>query len=374
MESELVDTEILLCFGVDPLHSFVEPLGSGNINDTYLVSSREQKLVLQQINHQVFPDPVVVVENFNVVINHLKSQGEIARDLEYATPVMTIDNSLYHLDHKGGYWRGQSYLPGLEDIEVGGVSRQSWANSIGTILANFHHRLSDLSLQLLGDPLPGFHFLPGYLKQFDTVYAQHTGPLDEKMEWVVATINSFRDRGLVFEDAVSRGVLNRQPVHGDPKVDNFIYIENNLETRPQSFLAKGLLDLDTVGAGLIQYDLGDCLRSCCNSSGESTDIHNGSMTHPQFDLDLCQSILQGYFADSQKNLSREQASYIYDGIFSVTFELGLRFFTDHLNGNKYFKVEKNGDNLTKACNQLFLAIDVHNKQQDIKHLVFSCIE
>ncbi len=168
----------------------------------------------------------------------------------------------------------------------------------------------------------------------------------EVSDFCLATIDRYRPQAATLVSARDAGILTVQPIHGDPKVDNFIFDDQGE--------VLGLLDLDTVAMGLLHYDLGDCLRSCCNRGGEA-----GSNDMPiTFDLSFCQALLDGYFCGPEKLLSKEQRGFIFDGVLLICFELGVRFFTDHLRGNPYFKVQQDGDNLLRAVNQFRLADNI----------------
>ena len=120
--------------------------------------------------------------------------------------------------------------------------------------------------------------------------------------------------------------------------------------------------MDTVGPGLIHSDLGDCLRSACNRSGESVKRAQDI----RFDMEICSAILKGYFQKGDTLLSALQRCYIFDVLLLITFELGLRFFTDHLLGNIYFKTEVPGDNLQRAVNQFRLLGEIEKYEQEIR--------
>lgn len=350
--------EIVNRIGIDFDQVAVTPLGSGNINDTYLIKSKVQTFVLQRINSSVFPKPEIVIENFFKITRHLqhavKGTGE---ELLFALPVTARDGQPYLLDRSGGYWRAQSYIPGF--ICPRPMNKRQ-ARSVGNVLARFHLLLSELDPDALKDPLPGFHDIFRYLKNFDRAWKKYTGPTDNTITRGLECIDHFMEVAESFEGAKNKGILPVQPVHGDPKADNFIFTENGR--------ALGLLDLDTVSSGLLHHDLGDCLRSCCNLAGEAAEGRP-----PKFNLELCQWILEGYFGVSEKLMDREQAGYIFDGIIVITFELGLRFFIDHLQGNRYFKVQEDGDNLRKADIQFSLAEDIAAQKDQIRGLISSIL-
>ncbi len=357
MVDELFPHEVLAAFCDNPATCTITALGFGNINDTYLVRSTSRFFVLQRINSDVFPEPLRVIENFQKITNHLKSKGDEAdQKLQVAVPVLTLDKRLYFRDSAGDFWRGQSYLP-HKSCRVLVSSAQ--AQRVGAALASFHRLAGDLDVHGFLDPLPGFHNLPRYLLDYDRQLQSVAMDAGEEVRYCLATIERHRQKGSNLEEAKLSGILNLQPIHGDPKVDNFLF-GNQGEVL-------GLLDLDTVAMGLVHHDLGDCLRSCCNRVGET----GGSAQAVRFDLGFCRALLDGYFSGPEKLLTKEQRSYIFDGVLLICFELGLRFFTDHLRGNPYFKVQRDGDNLLRAVNQFRLADDIARREEEIRAIAMT---
>jgi hypothetical protein len=156
--------------------------------------------------------------------------------------------------------------------------------------------------------------------------------------------------------------VHLQLIHGDPKLENFIGDADGS--------ACGLLDLDTVRLGLVHHDLGDCLRSACNSVGEEGD------SEPVFDEAACREILSGYFSIADMAWSISQRELIYDGVLLICFELGMRFFTDYLSGNTYFKVSDHQQNLRRAVRQLQLVTLLLRDEKRLRELMLeaSCQE
>jgi hypothetical protein len=129
--------------------------------------------------------------------------------------------------------------------------------------------------------------------------------------------------------------------------------------------AISIVDLDTVKPGLIHYDIGDCLRSGCNTLGEETK----QWEKVHFDPDLCKAILQGYLSTAREFLTGNDFFYIYDSIRLIAFELGLRFFTDYLEGNVYFKVRHTEHNLARALVQFTLTESIESQEKAIRNII-----
>jgi Ser/Thr protein kinase RdoA (MazF antagonist) len=164
----------------------------------------------------------------------------------------------------------------------------------------------------------------------------------------------------VLEDARGRGELRLRPIHGDPKINNIMIDEHTGH-------AVSIVDLDTVKPGLIHYDIGDCLRSCCNPLGEETT----EIDEVYFDLDLCRAILEGYLGEAQRFMTDADTAYVYDAIRLIAFELGLRFFTDYLEGDVYFKARYREHNLMRALVQFRVAESIEAQADEIRAIVAS---
>ncbi len=357
MAADNVPVEVLAEFCDEPAACMVTPLGFGNINDTYLVQSPSHRFVLQKINSKVFPEPLRVIENFSTITNHLAGKKVTGRQaLQVAVPVLTRKKRLFVSDSQGAFWRGQSYLPHKECRVLASPGQ---TRRLGVALATFHRLIGDLDGRKLVDPLPGFHDLPRYLESYDRVIRQRKSVENEKADFCLATIDRYRPLAATLVSARDGGILTVQPIHGDPKIDNFILGDQGD--------VLGLLDLDTVAMGLLHYDLGDCLRSCCNRGGEAGD----NAMPITFDLSFCHALLDGYFSGPDKLLTKEQRGFIFDGVLLICFELGVRFFTDHLLGNPYFKVQQDGDNLLRAVNQFRLADNIVVREKEIRAMALS---
>ncbi len=158
-----------------------------------------------------------------------------------------------------------------------------------------------------------------------------------------------------LEKARAQGRLRLRPIHGDPKVNNVM-----LDTATGQ--AVGMVDLDTVKPGLVHYDIGDCLRSGCNPLGEETEDWEAV----RFEPELCRAILAGYLSLARDFLTETDYAYLYDAIRLLAFELGLRFFTDYLAGNVYFKARHPEHNLVRALVQFKLTESIESQAAAIR--------
>lgn len=339
----------------------IRPLGNGNINDTYLVEAEHpaaERFVLQRINQDVFPFPHQVMDNLCAFMDHVHSQLSTLppeRRWEVPTGLKTTQYQHYWQDSQGHVWRGLSFVENTTTFDT--IQSQQHATEVGYGLGYFHRLVSDLPITNLVDTLPGFHITPSYLQKYDAVVAQtKTFSLEEHR--CCKLIATHRHQLSVLENAKDEGRLPLRVIHGDPKINNILMDSSTAQ-------AVSLIDLDTVKPGLVHYDIGDCLRSSCNPLGEETS----QWQNVTFDVQMCTAVLQGYLACAKDFLTPVEYDYIYEAIWLITFELGLRFFSDHLAGNVYFKTQRPNHNLQRALVQFQLAESIREQQQSMQTVI-----
>jgi Ser/Thr protein kinase RdoA (MazF antagonist) len=342
----------------------VHEFGNGNINDTYLVttdSNEESRFVLQRINTQVFKQPRLIMQNMRVFTEHMRKRSrEEGHHWEMPRVLHTVDGQDFYIDSEGNFWRAISYVAGARSFDT--IRDLEHAREVGHALGTFQHLISDLPIETLADTLEGFHITPRYIQHFDQIFSQNGFRANAEVRYGLDFVSARRDWAHVLENAREQGKLQLRPVHGDPKVNNVMIEED-------SGCAISLVDLDTVKPGLIHYDIGDCMRSGCNPLGEETE----NWEAVQFEPEIGQAILTGYLTQARHFLSDADYEYIYDSIRLLTFELGVRFFTDHLAGNVYFKVKHPEHNLQRALVQFKLTESIEAHETDIRNIIHSMV-
>lgn len=344
-------------FAVDGPIGPVEPLGNGLINQSFRVRACGGEWVLQRINGEVFPYPERIMANLGLLAG-LRDEA-LRLGLRVPALVASRTGAPYVRDASGAYWRLMELIP--DTISLKRLETVQQAFEVGSVLGRFHRLAAQLPPDGLQVSLPGFHHAPTYHVRYlaARVYATNAGDAERgALEACFAQIDARRWLVQALEDARAEGRIRDRVIHGDPKLDNILF-----DAAGRRALA--LIDLDTVQPGLIQQDLGDCLRSCCNRMGESAE----GRTPPQFDLDLCAAILQGYAQQTRELLTTADIDVLYDSIRLLPFELALRFLTDHLEEDRYFRVAYRGENLERARIQLDLLGDIESKESAIRRLV-----
>jgi len=340
----------------------VHEFGNGNINDTYLVTidtalPEEKQFVLQRINTQVFKQPKLIMQNMRAFTEHMRRRArDEGHQWEMPRVIPACDGQDFYMDPEGNFWRAISYVHGARSFET--IKDATLAREVGYALGTFQYLISDLSIHKLADTLEGFHIMPRYFQHFDRTFSQNGSKSNAEVKYCLNFIEQRREFAHVLENARKQGKLRLRPVHGDPKVNNVMINESTGR-------AISLVDLDTVKPGLIHYDIGDCMRSGCNPLGEETEQWEAV----QFDPEIGAAILEGYLTQARNFLTAADYDYLFDSIRLLAFELGVRFFTDYLDGDVYFKVKHPQHNLQRALVQFKLTESIEAYEADIRHII-----
>ena len=329
----------------------IDNFGNGLINDTFLITCNNNQslhFILQRINHQVFPRPEWIMGNIQKLTAHFLQGSQCRQQLTLPEILPTNKGQLYFVDKKQQYWRALSFIENSTSFEK--ITQSAEAEQVGSALAEFHCRTASLSTSELFDTLPGFHITPQYLENY--YHSSSAIKNNPDCRFCQQFIEQFKNRVDVLESAKQKGLLIDRVIHGDPKLNNFLFSKTS-----QKIIS--FIDLDTVKPGLVHYDIGDCLRSCCQTENP---IH--------FDLDICELILKHYLEQARYFFTRNDFDFLYPAIELLPFELGLRFFTDYLQGNHYFKAIHSEQNLQRACQQFQLVQSIQQQQKQIENLIY----
>ena len=342
----------------------IQVFGNGNINDTFLVtldSKSEKHFILQRVNTQVFRQPERVMQNMRTFTEHIRKR--LLRDLpsaerrwEVPHVLLTQTGQDYWVGPRGSFWRAISFIDAAQSFDT--IQDSKHASEVGYALGLFHKLVSDLPPDTLADTLEGFHITPRYLQHYDEIRAKNDVSKSPEVDYCLRIVSERRAWAHVLEDAKAEAKLPLRPIHGDPKVNN-VMIDSATKQ------AISIVDLDTVKPGLVHYDIGDCLRSSCNPQGEE----NSQWEKVRFEPDLCQAVLQGYLSQARDFLTENDYEYLYDAIRLIAFELGLRFFTDYLEGNVYFKARYQEHNLVRALVQFKLTESIESQGTAIRTII-----
>ncbi|MFA6162637.1 MAG: phosphotransferase [Methylobacter sp.] len=328
----------------------ITALGNGLINDTFLIATETSPFVLQRINRGVFPAPEQIMANLITINQHIAQKISATVKLQIPEIIKTLDDSTFYQDENGDCWRALSFIGDTESLEA--IGNISDAEQAGFALGHFHRLVSDLDPLLLYDTLPGFHITPEYLKHYHQVLKQSVKPEpSDESRYCAEFIAKFQYIADDLESAKQQGLLSLRVIHGDPKLNNFLFDKHSKKI-------VSIVDLDTVKPGLVHYDIGDCLRSCCQT-----------FEPVGFNLDICAALLKSYLTEAGAFFTEQDYHYLYPAIQLIPFELGLRFYTDYLEGNRYFKVTEPEQNLRRAADQFRLCESIMAQELAIENLI-----
>lgn len=342
----------------------IREYGNGNINKTFLVTldaKTENHFILQRINAQVFSRPELIMSNMRIFTEHARKRLQSitsvkGRRWEVPRVLLAQDTRDHWRDSDKSFWRAISFIESSQSFDT--LKNIEHAKEAGYALGMFHNLISDLSPDKLADTLEGFHITPHYLRHYNDVLSGNSARKSPEINYCMKFIRERSTWAHVLEDAKAQGKLNLRLIHGDPKV-------NNIMMDTATGQAISIVDLDTVKPGLVHYDIGDCLRSGCNPAGEETE----QTESVKFETDFCKAILQGYLSKASEFLNNNDYDYLYDSIRLIAFELGLRFFTDFLEGNIYFKTTHAEHNLVRALVQFRLTESIESQAAAIRSII-----
>lgn len=292
----------------------IEPLGDGHINDTWLVRGPQGRFVLQRLNGRVFPDPIAVMAKVAAVTAHLRAGGRV----RVPALIDTVDGAPFHV-REGEVWRLWEFIAGSRSL--GRLTDARQAEAAGHAFGALQQALSDYAAPV-PDPIPGFMQLGHYLALMDAAATAHGAA--GAAAAALSEIDARRGLAGLFS---ARDWL----VHGDCKVDNLLFRQHGDEV-------VAVIDLDTVMYGHWAWDLGDLARSA-------------AATADGFSVERFAAVVRGFRRGAGAALDAEA---LVLAPRYVTVMLAARFLTDHLNGDRYFKVAVHGDNLRRAQEQLAL--------------------
>lgn len=327
----------------------LSPLGNGNINDTYLVETLAEPLVLQRINTTVFTDPEGVMANMVAVTRHLR-QKVAARggdpDREGLSLVPTSDGQPWWSDGEN-YWRMTRLITGARTYDL---ATPDLLREAGRAFGAFGADLADLDARDLVETIPGFHDTPTRLAAFREA-------VDEDRAGRAASTADLIGFALEREELASRltamvgGEL--RVTHNDTKLNNVMIGEDGRAVCD--------LDLDTVMPGLIAHDFGDGARFGASSAAE--DEPDTSLIH--LDLAKYEAFTTGYLAGLGDTLTEAELESLPHGVLTITYELAMRFLGDYLNGDPYFKTAYPEHNLVRARAQFALLADMERQWESM---------
>lgn len=326
--------------------------GHGHINHTLKITTDTgAEYVLQRINRYVFRDPVRLMANVSAVTDYLRSRVADPRLALHFLP--TAEGVYYHIDEQGECWRMYDFVGGF-CLDAPETEEDFYQSALA--FGRFQHLLSDFPADTLYETIPEFHNTVDRFRQLkEAVAADEMGRL-AGVEREVAYALSLEEKGSTLQHMRERGELPLRVTHNDTKLNNVL-----LDRRTRKSLC--VLDLDTVMPGLSVHDFGDSIRFGAATAAEDEP----DLSKMALDLHLYEVYTRG-FLEAAATLTDKEVEMLPMGAFVMTLEVGIRFLTDYLSGDKYFKTAYPEHNLVRARTQLKLAADMQEKWEEMERI------
>ena len=340
----------------------VQPYGNGHINDTFLVKTTDVPYILQKMNESIFPDTEHLMDNVVKVTTYLRARVKLGGgdpDREAMQVILTKDRKHYWRDETGACWRMYRFIDGLA-LDAPRTPADFYESAVA--FGRFQSLLADYPADTLHEIIPNFHHTGKRFETFCKAVEEDVCGRAASVQQEIAFVMARKADTTLITDRLAAGKLPLRVTHNDTKLNNVMLDADT---------GKGLcvLDLDTVMSGSALYDFGDSIRFGANTAAEDeTDLSKVSL-----DLELFEWYVKGYLKGCNGSLTPLEIELLPVGAKLMTLECGMRFLTDYLQGDTYFKIHREHHNLDRCRTQLKLVKDMEDKWDEMHRIVRNCV-
>ena len=337
-------------FALEGAVTGIEPYGDGHINTTYLVTTDGPRYILQQMNTSIFPDTVNLMRNVELVTSTLKAQGKETLDI-----VPTTSGATW-AEIDGGAWRVYKFIEHTVSYNL--VPNPDVFREAGSAFGDFQNFLSEFDASQLTETIAHFHDTPHRFEDFKAALAADKLGRAAACQPEIDFYLSHADQYAVVMDGLRDGSIPLRVTHNDTKLNNILIDKDTGE-------GICVIDLDTVMPGLSINDFGDSIRFGANHSAED----ERDLSKVNFDLPLFDIYTKGFLEGAAGTLTDAEKEYLPWGAKLMTLECGIRFLTDYLEGDTYFKIHRDGQNLDRCRTQFKLVRDMEARWDEMAAVV-----
>ncbi len=337
--------EVFDVFFPDEVFDSYTELTSGHINDTFLVTTDQQhKYVFQKINKGVFHDVPGLIMNKVKISSHLhhKLSGftEKERQRRILTFIQTVGGKNFHIDPNGDFWNATIFIDHSQTFET--VTDPKVAYEGGKLFGEFIQLTQDFDPTGLVEVIPRFHDMTFRFEQFETSLRNASRERTQRAQAYIELANSLKREMHILQVLKEKGQIKLRVTHNDTKISNALF---DLE-------GKGLcvIDTDTIMPGIIHYDFGDAIRTICNTAAEDEN----DLGKVKFNKEFYEAYSQGFLEKTGNAVSDLERKYFPLAAKTMIFIMALRFLTDYLNNDIYYKTKYPEHNLVRSANQFKL--------------------
>ena len=349
-------SELVSKFDINLNIKEIAAYGNGHINDTFLVKTSPEEApdyMLQRKNHKIFKDVPGMMNNIMITTNHIRNKLVVSGEKEVDRKVMTYfpakDGQMFVNDAEGNYWTLFLFIADSRGVES--IQKPEQAFSAARAFGHFQQQLADLPGEKLIETIPNFH--NGISRLFDfqlSILKDIAGRVNDTQ----LLINKIIDRSAEMTSLqrwLDDKTLPLRITHNDTKINNILFDQDN------NTLC--VIDLDTVMPGSALYDFGDAIRTLGNTAPEDEP----DITKIAFNREIFEAFAQGYLSEAKAFLTSMEIDHLVFSCRYMAWEQGMRFLTDYLNGDAYYKTDYKGHNLVRAKAQVrYLEVLEENKE------------
>lgn len=346
-------------FALSGTFESITVLDSGHINDSFVLRTREsdkQNYLLQRINHHIFKNVDLLQNNIKQVTEHIRRKlgenGESDIDRKVMTIIPAKDGKLYHFDGES-YWRIYVFIECGKSFDA--INPQL-AYEAGKAFGDFQSYLADLPVSL-GETIPDFHNMEFRLEQFRQALHDNIAGRVEANGGLIAEIEKRAEEMCSPNRLYREGKLPKRTNHCDTKVNNILFDDEG------NVLC--VVDLDTVMPGFVLSDFGDFIRTGANTGAEDDE----NLDNVSIDLDIFAAYTKGYAEKTRNFLLPVEKENLASGAKLLTYMQTVRFFTDYLNGDTYYKIQSPEHNLQRTQAQFKLLQDMELHYTEMQEIV-----
>ena len=351
-------------FQIDGIIKEVKKYGSGHINDTYLVTYRKsdtelEKVILQRMNKYVFKKPVEVMENIMNVTSYLRERiiengGDPERETMSVIPAK--DGNPYYMDSENEYWRCVTFI--TDAVSYDQVESLNDFYESAVAFGKFQRLLAEYPAETLHETIKGFHDTKARFAVFKQAVSDDTWGRASEVQDEIRFYLEHEHLANVFGDMLEKGEIPLRVTHNDTKLNNVM-----IDTKT----GKGIcvVDLDTVMPGLAMNDFGDSIRFGASTAAEDEpDLNKVWCSMEHFD-----AYAKGFIEGCGGQLTQREIELLPLGAQVMTYECGMRFLTDYLQGDFYFKTHREGQNLDRCRTHIKLIQDMEAKWDTMNEII-----
>jgi hypothetical protein len=354
--------EIFECFDADGTYLMGEPYGSGHIHDTFRIETNEKDkddYILQRLNNRIFKNIPELQHNIERVTVHLRNKLSVLADSDIKRECLclipSLDGKSWTIDKEGNFWRMYIFISNHRSYNI--VDSPDKAYEGGKAIGRFQAMLTDMPGGPLYETIPWFHNIE---KRLETLNIKINDDPADRVITVKKEIDQVLKQAEDMKIILNLGREGKIPLritHNDTKFNNILLDENDK--------ALCVIDLDTVMPGYVHYDFGDAIRTAANNSPEDEK----DLSRVKMDINLFKAYSEGFISEIGSTLNDVEKEYLAFAPRLITYTIAVRFLTDFIDGDNYFKINHKLHNLQRARAQLMLVTSMEQQYGEMKRII-----